>query len=94
MPPTKTAVRDFRISVRARTRQRDLIDRASARLGMSRSAFILEAACREAEAVLLDQKLFFLEAPAWRKFIAMLDAPPKYNKRLRDLMATKAPWEQ
>lgn len=94
MPATRTANRDVTINIRARTGQRDLIDRASARLGKSRSDFMLETACREAEAVLLDQTLFTLEAPAWRKFMAMLDAPPKPNKGLRDLMATKAPWER
>jgi uncharacterized protein (DUF1778 family) len=94
MPATKSANRDVTINIRARTGQRDLIDRASARLGKSRSDFMLETACREAETVLLDQTLFSLDTPAWRKFMAMLDAPARPSKGLRDLMATKAPWER
>jgi uncharacterized protein (DUF1778 family) len=94
MPPTKAAHLDVRISIRAQTRQRDLIDRAAERLGKSRSDFILEAAYREAEAMFLDETLFSLDAPAWRKFTAMLDAPPSSNRRLRGLMATKAPWDR
>jgi len=41
------------INIRAKARQRDLIDQAANRLGRSRSEFMLEAACREAEDVLL-----------------------------------------
>ena len=37
------------INIRAKARQRDLIDRAAERLGRSRSDFMREAACREAE---------------------------------------------
>ena len=43
------------ISIRAKAGQRDLIDQAADRLGRSRSDFMLEAACRQAENVLLDQ---------------------------------------
>ena len=43
--------RDVMINIRARQRQRDLIDEAAAVLGKNRSDFMLETACREAEAV-------------------------------------------
>ena len=43
------------INIRAKARQRDWIDQAAERLGRSRSDFIIEAACREAEEVLLEQ---------------------------------------
>lgn len=46
------------INIRAKTKQRDLIDQAAERLGRSRSDFMLEAACSKAENVLLDQTFF------------------------------------
>lgn len=91
---TMPAKRDVTIRIRARADQRDLIDRAAARLGERRSDFILEAACHEAESILLDQRLFPLDAPAWQKFLAMLDTPPHPTEGLRDLMSTRAPWDQ
>ena len=42
------------INIRAKAKQRDLIDQAANSLGRSRSDFMLEAAYREAESVLLD----------------------------------------
>ena len=41
------------IYISAKAKQRDLIDQAASRLGLSRPEFILETACREAEEVLL-----------------------------------------
>jgi len=54
---------------------------------------MLETACREAEDVLLDQRVFVLDAEEFATFQALLDAPPADNPRLRALLATKAPWE-
>ncbi|MBK1724822.1 type II toxin-antitoxin system TacA family antitoxin [Thiocystis violacea] len=85
--------RNANINVRARRRQRDLIDQAAAVLGKTRSEFVLESACRAAEDVLLDQRFFTLDAEAFAQFQAQLDAPPSENSKLRQLMATKAPWE-
>jgi uncharacterized protein (DUF1778 family) len=81
------------ISIRAKARQRDLIDQAAERLGRSRSDFMLEAACREAEDVLLDQIYFGLNSEAFGKFQDLLDHPPAPTNRLRRLLLTKAPWE-
>ena len=55
---------------------------------------MLEAACREAESVLLDRRYFFLDDDAFQRFTAMLDAPPVSNLRLARLLQTKAQWEK
>jgi uncharacterized protein (DUF1778 family) len=89
-----TTGRGETINLRANQRQKALIDRAAAALGRSRSDFMLETACREAEAVLLDRRYFVLSEDAFRKFTAMLDKPPKDNPRLRRLLLTQAPWER
>jgi uncharacterized protein (DUF1778 family) len=56
------------ISIRAKAGQRDLIDQAADRLGRSRSDFMLEAACKQAEDVLLDQTYFALDAKSFAAF--------------------------
>ncbi len=80
------------INIRAQQRQRDLIDRAAAALGKNRSDFMLETACREAESVLLDRRVFVLDDEAQAQFVARLNAPPKTNRKLQDLFETKPPW--
>ena len=80
------------ISIRAKTRQRDLIDQAAERLGRSRSDFMLEAACRQAEDVLLDQTYFAVYGDRFAAFQALLDNPPAVSDRLRRTMKAPAPW--
>jgi uncharacterized protein (DUF1778 family) len=82
------------INLRANLNQKTLIDRAATAVGRSRSDFMLESACKEAEAVLLDQRYFTLPAEDFKRFVAMLDRPPADNARLRRLLKTKAPWER
>ena len=85
--------RDQAINIRASRRQRDLIDQAAHRLGKSRSDFMLESACREAELVLLDRAFFQLDAEAFAAFSAMLDKPLPPTDELRALLRQPAPWE-
>jgi uncharacterized protein (DUF1778 family) len=86
--------RDENINLRASQSQKALIDRAADALGRNRSDFMLETACREAQAVLLDRRYFALPGEEFKRFTAMLDKPPADNARLRRLLRTKAPWEQ
>jgi uncharacterized protein (DUF1778 family) len=89
-----TTGRGETINLRASQRQKLLIDRAAEALGRSRSDFMLETACREAESVLLDRRYFFLSENEYKKFAAMLDRPPRDNPRLRRLLRTRAPWDR
>ena len=90
---TARAARDANINLRATQSQKDLIDQAAEALGKSRSDFMLEASCREAEGVLLDRRYFALEAKRFDEFMAILDAPPKPSVRLRRLLSERAPWD-
>ena len=97
MATTRTATKKDRgetINLRASRRQKVLIDRAAEALGRSRSDFMLDTACREAESVILDRRYFSLSDDEFRRFIAVLDSPPKDNLRLRRLLQTKAPWDR
>ncbi|MBE9009282.1 DUF1778 domain-containing protein [Pseudanabaenaceae cyanobacterium LEGE 13415] len=85
--------RDVTINIRATQRQRDLIDFAAEVQGKSRSEFMLESAYQKAQDVLLDRRFFGLDQQKFEQFEAYLDAPPKANEKLRDLLKTKAPWE-
>jgi uncharacterized protein (DUF1778 family) len=82
------------INIRAKARQRDLIDQAADQLGRSRSEFMLEASCQNAIDVLLDQTFFTVDADTFEKFQMMLDNPLPSSEKLRRLLKTKAPWEQ
>ncbi|HIJ80062.1 MAG TPA: DUF1778 domain-containing protein [Deltaproteobacteria bacterium] len=90
----QTQTRIAPINIRAKQAQRDLIDRAAATLQKNRSDFMLETACREAENVLLDQRLFHLNSEAFAAFQATLSAPVADNPALKRLLASKAPWEK
>lgn len=82
------------INIRAKTQQRDLIDKAAARLGRSRSEFMLEAACAQAENVLLDQAFFTVDTLTFEKFQTLLENPLPVTDKLRRLLKTKAPWDK
>ncbi len=78
----------IKIKIRALPAQRALIDRASQIIGKSHSDFILEAACREAENILLDQRLFLLNEQTFNAFEEIL---VKDNSALRRLLSTTSP---
>lgn len=82
------------INLRASRRQKQLIDQAAELLDRSRSDFMLEAACREAEALLADRTHFVLPEEKFKRFMAALDQPPKDNPKLRKLLHTRAPWDR
>lgn len=86
-------MRDAAINLRARPEQRDLIDQAAQVLGKNRSDFMLEAACDRAQAVLLDQVFFKLDAARFRNFVRLLDAPAAPNEGLKRLMDVEPPWK-
>ncbi|HHA19083.1 MAG TPA: DUF1778 domain-containing protein, partial [Methylophaga sp.] len=56
--------------------------------------FMLEAACREAENVLLDQHLFSLDEIQFEAFQEMLDAPLNDNNLIQALLVSVSPWEK
>ena len=90
---TSHSRRDTVINVRVSRALRELIDRAADVAGKSRSEFILESARTYATDVLLDQRLFSLDEERYNSFIQALEAPLAPNEKLRQLMASKAPWE-
>ena len=86
-------MRTAAINLRAQPEQRNLIDYAAALLGKSRSDFMLETACQQAQNVILDRTVFQLNEADFVKFVAALEQPTQPNSRLDKLMAVETVWK-
>lgn len=82
------------LNLRIPAAERGLIDRAAKSSGKTRTDFILSAARRAAEEELLDRTIFVVSPDTYSKFLALLDAPPKPNERLKRTMRTPPPWSK
>ena len=91
--PTKPVRRET-LNLRIPAAERCLIDRAAQSSGKTRTDFILSAARRAAEEALLDRTIFVVSPAIYSKFLAMLDAPPQPNGRLRRTMQATPPWSK
>jgi uncharacterized protein (DUF1778 family) len=91
---TKPTTRRESLNLRVKPEVRGLIDRGARAAGKNRTDFVLEAACRAAEDHLLDRTVFTVSPKAYAEFLALLDAPPRPNARLRRTMRTRAPWDR
>lgn len=80
------------IQIRASVETKAILNRAAAGRGQTLSEFVLDSARRRAEDSILDQRVFFLDAKAHEKFLAMLDNPAKPSKALRARMRRKPSW--
>jgi uncharacterized protein (DUF1778 family) len=79
--------------MRVDVRKRDLIDMAVATSGSDRTSFILDAACKKAEEVILNQRLFSLENVEFEAFEQALQSNPVHNNEcLRQLLEGSTRW--
>lgn len=81
------------LNMRVESRKRALIDRAVAELGGDRTSFVLDAACRRAEEVLLDRRIFALDSDSFEAFERALDTPIEDNACVVKLMKKKRRWQ-
>ena len=84
-PDALTQRKQDRISLRATSRQVDVIDQAAEAVQKNRSDFMLDVAVQEAMRVLADRRVFLLGDEARDEFLQMLDRPPMEKPRLRAL---------
>jgi uncharacterized protein (DUF1778 family) len=82
------------INLRIEAETRELIDRAAAIRGKTRTEFMIEAARREAIDAVLDQRLFVLNDKDFDTFVGLLENPPPPGPKLRALMRRKPAWEK
>ena len=81
------------INLRIETQTRQMIDRAAAILGKTRTEFMIESARSLAIDVLLDQRLFVLDDVRYDAFVHALDNPPAPGPKLRALLRRAPSWD-
>lgn len=83
------------INLRVGEAQKEVIDRAAAIQGKSRTEFILDAAYRSATSFLLDRKFFLVDDATFEAFERQLEATPDPQQltALRALLERPAPWD-
>ncbi len=81
------------LNLRIKPEIRGLIDEAALVAGKSRTEFVLDAARRAAEDMLLDRTQILVSPEAHAAFLERLDAPPQPNDRLRRTMRKVTAWE-
>lgn len=84
-------IRTAAINLRVLPSQRDLIDYAATLMNKSRSDFMLEAACLQAQNVVLDRTIFQLNEVQFEQFNTLLEQSTPTG--LDKLLATKPVWE-
>jgi uncharacterized protein (DUF1778 family) len=79
------------INLRIDEVRQKLIDEAAKLQGKSRTEFMIEAAYKEAEQVILDQKIYILDE-ADCEYLSGTDCKP--DSKLVKLFKSQSPWEQ
>lgn len=90
---SERAKADTQVQIRMPTHTKLLIETAASAVGKTLSAFVIESASQQAVDVLLDRRVFNLDAGAAEAFARVLEDPPAPTAKLRALMADKAPWQ-
>lgn len=80
------------INLRIEAQTRKLIDDAAAILGKTRTEFMIDSARALAIDVLLDQRLFVLDAARYEAFVQALDTSPAPGRKLRALLRRTPAW--
>ncbi len=86
--------RDATIHIRASKSTKELIETAASVVGKSLSEFTLEKMRQHATDVLLDQRLFVLDADQHTAFMRALDNPPLAGAKLKALMKRRPLWQK
>jgi uncharacterized protein (DUF1778 family) len=90
--PKKAKDRRKPLNMRILPETRLLIDQAAELTGKTLTDFVLDAARQAAQNVLLDRSVIPVSDKAYAAFVALLDAAPQPNERLRKSLQTPAVW--
>src|SRR5205823_2289340 len=77
-----------RITARVSDRVRDTLEQAAELLGATVNQFVVQTAYVEAQRVIERESVIRLSQKDAHKVLALLDHPPKPNKRLKDAVKT------
>ncbi len=81
------------LNMRVESKKRALIDRAVAEVGGDRTSFVIDAACKRAEEVLLDKSFYMLDEDAFDFFERAIDKPISENPCLQTLLNRRPVWD-
>jgi uncharacterized protein (DUF1778 family) len=83
---TRTATRSEKLDLRLTPDAKRVLQTAAAAANRSVSDFVLESALERAAETLPDRTRFSLSPKQWAEFQALLDAEPRSNRRLAELL--------
>lgn len=86
---------EVNIHLRARARDRMLIDQAAELVGANRSQFMMASALNAARNVLLDQTTIHADAAAFQKVMDWMDAAPTPEEAqgMQRILQSGRPWQ-
>ena len=92
--PEQSAIAEVNIHLRARSRDREIIDQAAELVGSNRTQFMMASSLNAAKNVLLDQSTIYVDAEAFNKILDWMDRPatPEEKAGRERLMKAKKPW--
>ena len=91
--PKATKRKEHPLSMRLPEADIDIIDRAAALRGRSRTDFVRDAAIRAAEDVLMETVPIRMSAAGFKAFMAALSEPGTAVPEMVELFRRPAPWE-
>ena len=91
----QAATAEVNIHLRARVRDRMVIDQAAELVGANRSQFMMASALKEAKNVLLDQSTIYADAKAFQTVMDWMDAAPTPAEAIgmKRILQSKLPWQ-
>ena len=92
-PRRSDATRRGLVNIRMSREDRNVVDRAARTARKTRTEFMVEAARRAAQDTLLDTALVIVDGGTFTRFKKLFDAPARPDRRLKELLSQKAPWE-
>lgn len=86
---------EVNIHLRARARDKKLIDQAAELVGSNRSQFMIASALKEAKNILLDQSTFYADVKTFKKIMDWMDAEatPDETAGMKRILQSKVPWK-
>lgn len=90
----RSTTAEVNIHLRARVRDKNLIDQAAELTGSNRSQFMMASALKEAKNVLLDQSTLYADARTFQKVMDWMDAEatPAEVAGMKRILQSKTLW--
>jgi uncharacterized protein (DUF1778 family) len=86
---------EVNIHLRARVRDRAIIDQAAELVGANRSQFMMTSALKEAKNILLDQSTIYADAKTFQEVMDWIDAAATAAEAvgMKRILQARSPWQ-